>query len=220
VTRPIEAVVFDYGGVLTLPVRDSIAAWLEADGVEPASFSRTLKAWLSRDAEDGTPIHRLETGELSVAEFDALLAAELTTVHGGPVEPTGVLDRLFAGMQPDPSMFALVEDLREAGLRVGLLSNSWGNTYPRERIDALFDPVVISGEVGLRKPRAEIYELALERLGLPANRVLFVDDAEPNILGARCVGLQAFLHTDPLTTRAALAALIPELTLSPTGANA
>jgi epoxide hydrolase-like predicted phosphatase len=220
VTRPIEAVVFDYGGVLTLPVRESIAAWLEADGVEPASFSRTLKAWLSRDAEDGTPIHRLETGDLSVADFDALLAAELTTVHGGPVEPTGVLDRLFAGMQPDPSMFALVEDLREAGLRVGLLSNSWGNTYPRERIDALFDPVVISGEVGLRKPRAEIYELALERLGLPANRVLFVDDAEPNILGARCVGLQAFLHTDPLTTRAALAALIPELTLSPTGANA
>jgi putative hydrolase of the HAD superfamily len=218
--RVVDAVVFDYGGVLTLPVRESIDAWLEADGIDPASFSRTLKAWLSRDAQDGTPIHRLETGELSVPEFDALLAAELATVDGRPVDPVGVLKRLFAGMQPDPAMFALVEDLRAAGVRVGLLSNSWGNTYPRERIDALFDPVVISGEVGMRKPLAPIYELALERLGTPAGRVLFIDDAEPNILGARRVGLQAFLHADAVTTRAALAALIPDLDLSTTGASA
>ena len=217
--RVVDAVMFDYGGVLTLPVRESIDAWLEVDGIDPASFSRTLKAWLSRDAQDGTPIHRLETGELSVPEFDALLAAELATVDGRPVDPVGVLKRLFAGMQPDPPMFALVEDLRAADVRVGLLSNSWGNTYPRERIDALFDPVVISGEVGMRKPLSPIYELALERLGIPAGRVLFIDDAEPNILGARCVGLQAFLHTDAVTTRAALAALIPDLNLSTTGAS-
>jgi len=218
--RVVDAVMFDYGGVLTLPVRESIDAWLEVDGIDPASFSRTLKAWLSRDAQDGTPIHRLETGELSVPEFDALLAAELATVDGRQVAPVGVLKRLFAGMQPDPAMFALVEDLRAADVRVGLLSNSWGNTYPRERIDALFDPVVISGEVGMRKPLSPIYELALERLGIPAGRVLFIDDAEPNILGARCVGLQAFLHTDAVTTRAALAALIPDLDLSTTGASA
>jgi len=216
----VVAVGFDYGGVLTLPVRESIDAAREADGIDPASFSRTLKAWLSRDAQDGTPIHRLETGELSVPEFDALLAAELATVDGRPVDPVGVLKRLFAGMQPDPPMFALVEDLRAADVRVGLLSNSWGNTYPRERIDALFDPVVISGEVGMRKPLAPIYELALERLGTPAGRVLFIDDAEPNILGARRVGLQAFLHADAVTTRAALAALIPDLDLSTTGASA
>lgn len=218
--RVVDAVVFDYGGVLTLPVRESIDAWLEADGIDPASFSRTLKAWLSRDAQVGTPIHRLETGELSVPEFDALLAAELATVDGRPVDPVGVLKRLFAGMQPDPAMFALVEDLRAAGVRVGLLSNSWGNTYPRERIDALFDPVLISGEVGMRKPLAPIYELALERLHTPAGRVLFIDDAEPNIVGARHVGLQSFLHTDAVTTRAALAALIPDLDLSTTGASA
>jgi len=218
--RVVDAVVFDYGGVLTLPVRESIDAWLEADGIDLASFSRTLKAWLSRDAQDGTPIHRLETGELSVPEFDALLAAELATVDGRPVDPVGVLKRLFAGMQPDPAMFALVEDLRAADVRVGLLSNSWGNTYPRERIDALFDPVVISGEVGMRKPLSPIYELALERLGIPAGRVLFIDDAEPNILGARRVGLQALLHADAVTTRAALAALIPDLDLSTTGASA
>lgn len=215
----VDAVLFDYGGVLTLPVRESIAAWQEADGIDPRSFTRVLRAWLSRDAAEGTPIHRLETGELSTTEFDLLLAAELTTLDGGPVVPVGVLQRMFAGMRVDPAMFTLVEDLRAAGIRVGLLSNSWGNTYPRERIDALLDPVVISGEVGLRKPQAAIYELALQRLGLPADRVLFIDDAEPNILGARRVGMQAFVHKDAITTRAALAPLIPDLYYT-TGASA
>jgi len=210
-TRAIDAVLLDYGGVLTVPVRHSIAAWLDADGIDPRSFSRTLKAWLSRDAADGTPIHRLETGELGAAEFDALLAAELTTVDGRPIHAPGLLERIFAGMQVDPAMFVLVDDLRSAGIRVGLLSNSWGNTYPRERIDAVLDPVVISGEVGLRKPQAAIFELAVSRIGLPADRVLFVDDAEPNTLGAEAAGLQALLHTGAATTRAALAALVPDL---------
>ncbi|WP_446213571.1 HAD family hydrolase [Micromonospora sp. IBSANI012] len=205
----VDAVVFDYGGVLTGPVRDSIAAWLHADGIDPASFSRTLKAWLSRGAPDGTPVHGLETGALGVDEFDALLAAELTTLDGRAVDPVGVLARLFAGMRPDPAMVDLARQLRDAGVRVGLLSNSWGNTYPRELIDGLFDPVVISGEVGLRKPLAPIYTLTLERLGLPADRVLFVDDAEPNVLGARAVGMRALLHTDANSTRAAIAALLP-----------
>ena len=146
----IDAVLFDYGGVLTGPVKQSIASWLAADAIEPKSFSRTLQAWLSRDAEDGTPIHRLETGELSVADFETLLAAELGTTDGRAVVPDGILGRLFAGMQPDPAMFALAEELRAADLKVGLLSNSWASTYPRARIDALLDPVVISGEVGLR----------------------------------------------------------------------
>jgi epoxide hydrolase-like predicted phosphatase len=216
----IDAVLFDYGGVLTGPVKHSIGSWLAADAIEPKSFSRTLQAWLSHNAEDGTPIHRLETGELNVADFEALLAAELRTTDGRAVVPDGILGRLFAGMQPDPAMFALAEELRATGLKVGLLSNSWGNTYPRARIDALLDPVVISGEVGLRKPHAAIYELALDRLGLPADRVLFIDDAEPNVLGARTVGLQALLHVDHPSTRAALAELVPDLNPHPTGVSA
>lgn len=209
--REIDAVLFDYGGVLTGPVKHSISGWLAADAIEPESFSRTLRAWLSRDAEDGTPIHRLEIGELTIPEFEALLAAELRTVDGRAVVPEGILGRLFAGMKPDPAMFALVEELRATGMRVGLLSNSWGNTYPRARIDALLDPVVISGEVGLRKPDAAIYELALDRLGVPADRVLFIDDADPNVRGARASGLRALLHVDHRSTRSALAELVPEL---------
>lgn len=207
----VSAVVFDYGGVLTTPVADSITAWLAADGIDPGSFSRTLKAWLSRDAPAGTPIHRLETGELTPEEFGDLLAGELVRHDGDPVVAEGIVGRLFAGMRTEPAMLDLVADLRGLGLRTGLLSNSWGNTYPREWIAASFDAVVISGEVGLRKPQAEIYRLALDGLGVAPEQVVFVDDGEPNLAGARAVGLRTVLHTDPDSTRAALATLIPGL---------
>lgn len=215
----IDAVLFDYGGVLTGPVGTSIRAWHDADGIDPVSFTATLRRWLSRTVDWSTPVHRLETGELAVEEFEELFAAELRTVDGRPVQPEGILSRMFAEMRPAAEMFELVEDLRAVGVPVGLLSNSWGNTYPRERIDALFDPVVVSGEVGLRKPRPEIYEHALRLLDRPAERVLFIDDAEPNVLGAQAVGLRALLHTDPRRTRTAIAALVPALDPRPRSAR-
>lgn len=211
-TQPeIRAVVFDYGGVLTGPVHHSISAWLAADRIDPESFSRTIKAWLSRDVQEGTPIHQLELGQLTVAEFDRLFAAELKTHDGTPVSPEGVLARMFANMRADDEMFDLVTDLRDADVLVGLLSNSWGNTYPRQRLDALFHSVVISGEVGLRKPSAAIYELAVKQLGVAAEGVVFIDDAEPNLIGAKAVGMHGILHRSPAETRAALEDLIPKL---------
>jgi len=213
--RQVDAVIFDYGGVLTNAVAGSIKAWHEADGIDPASFTRTLRGWLGRDVPVGTPVHRLETGELSISEFEALLAAELATVDGRAIEAEGLLGRLFAGMRPDAVMFDLVTELRDAGLKVGLLSNSWGNTYPRERIDALFDHIVISGEVGLRKPDPAIYRLSLEGLGVAADRAVFIDDAEPNTLGAAALGLHTILHTSAEETRAALVDLIPALATTP-----
>lgn len=219
-TQQVDAVVFDNGGVLASPVRSSIEAWLQGEAIDPASFSRTLKAWLSSAAEDGTPIHRLETGELAVAAFDMLLAAELERYDGLPVEPVGVLAGLFAGMRPDPAMFGLAQELRGLGISVALLSNNWGNTYPRERIDACFDPVVLSGEVGLRKPLASTYHLVLDRLGVPAGRAVFIDDAKPNLVGAQAVGMHTVLHTDADTTRAALVDLVPTLARRPPAAVA
>lgn len=207
----VEAVVVDYGGVLTTPVKSTIEAWLRADGIVPETFSRTLKAWMSRTAPEGTPVHRLETGAISIAEFEELFAAELRTHDGSPVIAEGLLGRLFAGMRAEPAMYSLVEDLRAAGVKVALLSNSWGNTYPRERIDALFDAIVISGEVGLRKPNAPIYQLVLDQLAVPGGRTVFVDDAEPNIAGARAVGMHGALHVDPAATRAAITELLPNL---------
>ena len=210
-TDQIKGFVFDYGGVMTLPVRDSIAAWIEAEGIVPESFTTVLREWLGRYADTGTPIHRLETGDLSVEEFDRLLANRLETYAGTPVDPQGVLTRLFAGMRPDPQMWDLARDLRAAGARVALLSNSWGDFYDHAQIDELFEVAVISERVGLRKPDPEIIQLVVDELGLTAGECLFIDDAEPNVDGARAVGLSAMLHRDAASTRRALAHHVPAL---------
>lgn len=211
--REIDAVLFDYGGVLTVPMRGSIQAWIAEEGIDPASFTTTLKAWLGRDADAGSPIHRLETGELPEAEFGVAFAAALRTTSGDAVDPDGVLRRMFARIEEDPAMWALAEDLRAAGVKVAIVSNSWGagNLYPRERLAALFAPVVISEEVGLRKPDPAIFRLALGELGVPPERAAFIDDAEPNVEGAAALGIRAVHHTDPVTTRAALRELVPAL---------
>ncbi|WP_243635435.1 HAD family hydrolase [Tsukamurella pulmonis] len=211
--RRVDAVLFDYGGVLTQPMRHSIEAWIADEGIEPASFTATLKAWLGRDAHAGSPIHRLETGELPEADFDAEFAAALRTRTGEPVNPDGVLRRMFARIEEDPAMWELAADLRAAGVPVAIVSNSWGggNLYPRERLAALFAPVIISEEVGLRKPDPAIFRLALDSLGVPPERAAFIDDATPNIDGAAALGIRAVHHTEPATTRAALRELVPAL---------
>lgn len=201
----MDAVVFDFGGVLTNPLDEVLAGWMAREAIDPESFTRVLKQWYSRRVAPGTPIHRLETGHLPVAEFSVLLAAELSTVDGSVVAPDGLMDRVYAGMLIDDEMVALVRELRALGLKVALLSNSWGNSYPRPLLDSLLDAVVISEEVGLRKPEAPIYELTLARLGLPADRVGFLDDSQPNVDGAAAVGMKAFLHRDAASTRVALA---------------
>lgn len=207
----VDAVVFDYGGVLTTPVRSCLSAWLAAESIDEDSFVGTMREWLARDVPFGSPVHLLETGELPVTEFERRLAARLTTTDGTPVPAKKLLTRLFAELSPDPAMAALLRDVRAAGLRTGLLSNSWGDTYPN-LVHELCDVVVISGREGLRKPDPRIYRLVLERLGVPAERCAFVDDAPINVEAAAALGFRATRHRDPGTTRAALADLIPALT--------
>lgn len=211
--REVDAVLFDYGGVLTMPMRHSIKAWIADEDIVPESFTATLKAWLGRDAEAGSPIHRLETGDLPEAEFDAAFAAALRTRSGAPVDPNGVLRRMFARVEDDPAMWELAADLRSAGVTVALVSNSWGGgtAYPKDRLAALFAAVVISEEVGLRKPDPAIFHLALDRIGVPPERAAFIDDAVPNLDGAARLGIHGVHHVDPGTTRAALRDLVPAL---------
>jgi FMN phosphatase YigB (HAD superfamily) len=200
----VEAVIFDYGGVMTNPIRSIVGDWLARDGIDPDSFKAAMRAWLGADAPAGNPVHLLETGELSIDEFDCLLAAQLRTLDAGPVDPAGLSASLFARMHDEDAMFALVGELSAAGLSVGLLSNSWGNGYPRERIDEAFDFVVISGEVGMRKPDQEIYDHCLAGLGALAAGTVFVDDAEQNIAGAQRLGMRTILHASPDATRGEL----------------
>jgi putative hydrolase of the HAD superfamily len=105
-------------------------------------------------------------------------------------------------------MVELVAHVRASGVRTALVTNSFGIEYHREDWPRLFDATVISAEVGLRKPDPGIYAIALERLGVQAADVVFVDDMQPNIEAAAELGMATVLHVDPATTATALAELL------------
>jgi epoxide hydrolase-like predicted phosphatase len=199
----LRGLLVDYGGVLTNPLPEFMAEWVKADGVDPDRFAELMRRWLGPGA-DRNPVHDLETGRISAAEFERLLGAEL--LERTPAEPgaadraAGMLTRMFSGMRVESSMIDVVRTVRAAGVRTGLLSNSWGLDYERDGWDALFDAVVISGEVGLRKPDPAIYALASERLGLPPEQIVFIDDLRPNVQAAAAAGMVGVQHVDLQTT--------------------
>jgi putative hydrolase of the HAD superfamily len=153
-------------------------------------------------------IHGLETGRIPAAEFERQLAHELAQAGVPEVEPAGLLVRMFAGMREETGMTGALLRARAAGFKTALLSNSWGNDYPRERWHELFDETVISGEVGMRKPEPEIYRLVAERLGVAPEECVFVDDIAANIKGAVAVGMVGVHHTDVDATLAELEVLL------------
>ncbi len=204
---PVQAVVFDYGGVMTNSIKSIVGGWLQRDGIDPESFNEAMRDWLGAGAPEGNPVHLLETGELPIEEFDEHLAGRLRTIDGGPVDSRGLSESLFMGMVPDEGMFELVDELRTQGLGVGLLSNSWGNGYPRARLDAAFDVVVISGEVRMRKPNLDIYQHCLAGMAVAGGSTVFVDDAEQNVQGALLAGMRAIRHAGEQATRTQLASL-------------
>ena len=205
--------IFDWGGVITSPIIDTVQAWLIADRIDRASYSAAMRPWVHRAYgadQDESPIHALERGELADAEFEHTLASLLTTVDGGTVASSGLLKRMFAASVVQTAMLDLIRDLRADGVRIALLSNSWGDpsSYPADLLAELFDDVVISAQVGMRKPEERIFALSLDRLGLAAPECAFVDDMEGNIVAARAFGLAAVHHSDPADTRAQLTAIL------------
>jgi putative hydrolase of the HAD superfamily len=183
----------DYGGVLTSPVDASFAEFERSIGVPVGrSFELLLEASSGEDA--GGMIGALERGEMTADEFDAQLVGLLRD-DGYDVPGSGLLSRLFAGMRPTGGLWDIAQQVRRHGLPIGLLSNSWGtDIYPRERLEEHFDVLVISAEVGLRKPEPEIYQLACDRIGLPPDRCAFVDDLPHNVEVAREVGMFGVHH--------------------------
>ncbi len=197
----------DWGGVLTAAVPQAIRTWAEAEGVDLATYRLALDEWGFGPEHTG-PVAALERGEMSVGEFETLLAAEFER-RGATVEGAGLLSRMLAGLEvAEPRMAEVVRRVKAAGLATGLLSNSWGNSYNREGWDDLFDVVVISGEVGMRKPEARIFEHTAGLLGLPPTACVMVDDLEHNVVAARAAGMAAVLHRDVDTTVAELADLL------------
>jgi epoxide hydrolase-like predicted phosphatase len=194
-----EAVLFDFGGVLTTPVWDSFAAFCHEEGLDPDAIKNLFR----EDPEALALLRQLETGRISEGEFEQSFGRRL-----GLDSPERLIDSLFAGMKPDDSMVAAVRELREGGVRTGLLSNSWSTGhYDRGLLEELFDGVVISGEVGMHKPQPEIFRLAAERVGAAPESCVFVDDLRENCEGAEAVGMTSVRHHEAAQTIARLTEL-------------
>lgn len=215
----VDCLLLDYGGVLTTPLSDTTGPWLAREGIPVERFRDVMRAWMSHDAPPN-PAHDLETGTLAPAEFERAFAAALAGPDGSAPEPEGLLGRMFAGFRGDPGMAAVLARARELGVRTALLSNSWGFDYDRTGWDALFDVVVISGEVGLRKPDPAIYRLTAERLGVEPARCVFVDDSPLNVRAAQGVGMTGVRHRDAATTAAELTAVLGVDLVGPAGVRA
>lgn len=205
-----SALILDWGGVLTSSLHDVMHSWTSAEGITTDHFSAVMKRWWGREGELESlinPVHTLERGELEVADFEQHLAEELSVVAGRPIAAPGLLARLFEHFEHAPAMNSLVMRARHVGIRTALLSNSWGNNYPEHLFDGMFDAIVISGEVGLRKPEPEIYLHTLNLLNLPAQQCVFVDDIKVNVDAAAALGIVGVHHVDYETTATELTAL-------------
>jgi putative hydrolase of the HAD superfamily len=175
----------DYGGVLTSNLFESFRAFCEQEGIEPDAIRRSFR----EDRAARQLLIDLETGELPEEEFEPQFAAMLG------VNPAHLIDRLFAGSVPDEAMVTAVLKARQQGVRTGLISNSWGTRrYDRAQLAELFDGVVISGEVGIRKPAPQIYRLGAERIGLEPDACVFVDDLPFNLTPAAELGMATVHH--------------------------
>ena len=194
----IRAVISDFGGVLTAPLMEAFTAIQESSGLSLEALGGAMMGLASKD--EVHPLFELETGRLSEADFLDRLGSELSAQLGRDVQLHGFGEAYFAELQPNQAMIDYMRGLRERGYRLAMLTNNvreWEPLWrPKLPVDEIFDLVIDSAFVGTRKPDREIYELTLERLGLPAQECLFVDDNETNVETARAVGMTAVhFHT-------------------------
>jgi putative hydrolase of the HAD superfamily len=196
----IEAIVSDFGGVLTSALVDSFVGVLDPSGVSLAELGKAMAALTERQGSN--PLFELETGRLSEARFMNSLSDELSARRGSRVELDGFGERYFRHLEPNERMIEYMRGLRERGYKLAICTNNVREWEARWRamlpVDEIFDVVVDSAFVGARKPEPRIYEVTLERLGAPPRATLFIDDVEVNCQGARELGMEAihFRSTD------------------------
>ena len=197
-TRVVDAVAFDFGGVLIHALVPAIHVQAERHDVEPAAMLEVLMG--DPDVDGDHPWHRAERGELDVTEIqgqlDPYATAHGVTLHGDEIDV--ILGPKDYGVQD--VLLARITSLRDEGYRTALVTNSFREFRQtlEELLDLpqLFDVVVDSSQVGARKPSARLFEILLDRLDLPADRVLFLDDFAGNIAGAQAAGLRTIHVTD------------------------
>jgi len=184
-----RGLILDFGGVVTTDFYGGLSAFCVREGLGADAFVEAIR----NSAEGRASLKAVERGELSQREFEQVLGRLLG------LDDNGLIARALADIQPRPEMIDLVARARAAGIRLAILSNSLGrgdhDLYADYGLDGLFDAVVISDRVGLRKPGPEIYTLTAAKLGLPPSECLFVDDTERNLPPARDLGMGTLLFT-------------------------
>ena len=194
--RRIDAVLFDFGGVLTSSPFSAIKAWAEEHGHEPEGL---LRMFIGHPNETDHPFHRAERGELSAHDMFTEVSVEAAKLG---IDPAGFAAGL--SMETRHDVIDYIRALRADGIALALVTNNFaemsGHWRTMAPVDDLFDLVVESSSEGVRKPTARIYELTLDRLGIPAHRAAFLDDLEDNIVGSKAVGLHSILVSDNYQT--------------------
>jgi putative hydrolase of the HAD superfamily len=193
------ALLIDWGGVLTTNLFSSFHEYCVRMQID----SEQLVAGFRSNPDFRDLLIALEKGQVAEPEFERRFA----TILG--VDSDGLIDGLFAGVQPDTAMIEAVRTAHDAGIRTALVSNSWGvHRYPHDLFGELFDGIVISGEIGTRKPAKRMYELGAERAGAQLHECVFVDDLPFNLTPAQELGMATVHHTSAETTIPELEALL------------
>ena len=206
-----DAVLFDFGGIYSASPFGAFESFAAEIGVPASTVLDIVFGPYDRDTDHAW--HQLERGEITLKRT---LEAIQTNAAAAKVEidPIKVLMRMGSGPGPREAMLQRTRALRTAGYRTGLVTNNaaefregWRSLIP---IAELFDSVVDSSEVGVRKPDPAIYHIALEQVGVAAERAVFVDDFPGNIHAAEQLGMRGILvEDDPSEALASLDRLLP-----------
>lgn len=196
-----SCLVLDFGGVLTTPLLPAVLAFEQREGLAEGACINAL--YLNEEGVRRT--RDLERGTITQAEWNGHAAAAL----GVPAD--NLMGRIFADLKPETAVIRAAAAARRAGIKVGILSNSVGlhpwNLYDGYDLDTLYDAVVISEHVGLRKPDPAIFEAVLKQLDAPADRSVFVDDTADYLQPAADLGFATVHATEPHKTITQLEAL-------------
>jgi epoxide hydrolase-like predicted phosphatase len=191
----INAIVCDFGGVLTTPLIDAFLAVQSSIGVSPEQFGDALRTL--RERRGVHPLYELECGRVTEAHFLSELGRQLTVDLKRNVSVHGFGSSLLGELHPNEAMIDYMRRLRTRGYGMAICTNNvreweaqWRAKLP---VDEIFDVVVDSAFVGSRKPDRRIYEVTLERLGVGATEAVLIDDLEVNCDGARAIGMSAVL---------------------------
>ena len=187
----IRAVLFDFAGVLTS------SPWTAMTAAGGGNLELLIGTY---EEDTDHPWHQVERGELGIAEW-AVAVTELGQAQGIEVD-FAPLQSMLGDMTVHHSIVERIRTLRTEGYQLALVTNNvregsamWRAKVP---VDELFDVVVDSSEVGMRKPNPAIFHHTLEQLGgTPAHEAVFLDDSPGNVVGAQRAGLHAILVEDP-----------------------